>query len=44
MVKNVDRCFPKHKMTSLNVFYCPQPKDIQFTVMGEEINENNIHI
>lgn len=36
MVKNVDQCFPKPKMTSLNVLLCPQPKEIQFIVIKEE--------
>ncbi len=32
VVKNVDHCLPKPKVTSSNVLFCPQPKDIQFTV------------
>ena len=35
MVKNVDQCLPKPKMTSSNVLFCPQLKDIQFTVIEE---------
>ena len=35
MVKNVHQCFPKPKMTSSNVLFCPQLKDIQFTVIEE---------
>ena len=34
MVKNVDRCFPKPKVTSTNLFY-PQPKDSQFTLVKD---------
>lgn len=30
--KNVDRCFPKPSVTSSNVFSCPYPKYVQFTV------------
>ena len=33
MVKNVDYCFTKPKMTSSNVFHGPQLKDTQFTVI-----------
>ncbi len=32
MVKNVDQCFPKPKVTSSNISFCPQLKDIQFSV------------
>ena len=39
MVKNVDQCFPKPKTMSSNVLFCPQPKDNQFTVTEEEINQ-----
>ena len=39
MVKSVDQCFPKPNMTSSNVLFCPQPKDNQFTVIEEEINQ-----
>ena len=39
MVKNVDQCFPKPKTTSSNVLFCPRPKDNQFTVIEEEINQ-----
>ncbi len=37
--KNVDHCFPKPKLTSLNVSFCPQPKNIQFTVIKDERNQ-----
>ena len=30
------------KMTSLNVLFCPQPKDNQFTVIEEERNNQKI--
>ena len=33
------KCFPKHKMTSSNVLFCPQLKDIQFAVIEEERNQ-----
>ena len=33
MVENVNQCFPKPKMTSLNVLFCPQPKHIQSPVI-----------
>ena len=36
MVKNVDQSF---MMTSSNVSFCPQLKDIQFTVREEERNQ-----
>ena len=36
MVKSVDQCFPKPKMTSSNVLFCTQSKDIQFTVIEDE--------
>ena len=36
MVKEI--CFPKPKMTSSNVLFCPQPKNNQFTVIEEERN------
>ena len=39
MVKNVDQCFPKPKMTSSNVLFYSQPKDIQFTVTKEQRNQ-----
>lgn len=39
MVKSLDQCFQKPKMTSLQVLFCPQPKDDQFSVT-EEINQN----
>ncbi len=32
MVENVDHCFPKPTLT----LFCPQPKDIQFTVIEDE--------
>ena len=38
MVKNVDQCFPKPKMTSSNVLLCPQLQDIQLTVTEERRN------
>ncbi len=34
-MKNVDHCF----VTSSNVLFCPQTKDIQFTVIEDEINQ-----
>ncbi len=34
-VKNVDHCFPKPEVTSSNVLFGPQPKEIQFTVREE---------
>ncbi len=39
MVKNVDQCFPNPKVTSSNVLFCPQTKDIQFTVTEDERNQ-----
>ncbi len=33
MVKNVDHSFPKAKVTSSNVLFRPQPKNIQFAVI-----------
>ena len=39
MVKNVDQCFPKSKMTFSNVLFCPQLKDIQFTVIEDQRNQ-----
>lgn len=39
MVKNVVQCFPNPKMTSWNVVFCPQLKGIQFTLIGEQINQ-----
>ena len=35
MLEYVDYCFQKPQMTSSNVFFCPQLKDIQFTVIEE---------
>lgn len=32
MVENIDQYFLKSKMTSLNVVFCAQLKDIQFTL------------
>lgn len=32
MSENGDQCFQKPKMMAANVFFCPQLKDIQFTV------------
>ena len=37
--KMVKKCFPKPKRTSSNVLFCPQPKNIQFTVREEERNQ-----
>ena len=37
--KNVDQCFPKPHISSSNVLFSPQPKDIQFTVTEEERNQ-----
>lgn len=31
--KKVEQCFPKPEITSSNVFFCPQLKDTQFTVI-----------
>ena len=39
--KNVDLCFPKPKKKTLNVLFCPQPKDAQFTVIGKERNQKS---
>ena len=39
MVKNVDQCFLNLKITSSNVLFCPQPKDIQSIVIEEERNQ-----
>ena len=39
MVKNVDQCFLQPKTTSSNDLFCPQPKDIQFTVREEGRNQ-----
>ena len=33
MVKNVRQCSQKPETTSPNVLFCPQPENIQFTVM-----------
>lgn len=38
--KKVNQCFQKHKMTFLNILFCPQPKDMNFTVIEEERNKN----
>lgn len=38
-MKTVDQCVQKPKMTSLQVLFCPQLKDNQFSVT-EEINQN----
>ena len=38
-MKNDDQCNPKPEMTSSNILFCPQPKDIQFTVIEEEGNQ-----
>ena len=35
MAENVEQYFLMSKMTSLNVTFCPQLKDIQFTLMEE---------
>lgn len=34
-LKNVDQCYPKAKMTTSNILFCPQPKYIQFTVTDD---------
>ena len=34
-MKNVDQCFPKPKMKSSDVLFCPQPKGFQFNATGE---------
>ena len=39
MSENVDQCFPKPEMMSSNVLFFPQPKDNQFTVIEDEINQ-----
>ena len=39
MVKDVDHCLPKLRMTSLNVLFHPKTKDIQFIVIGKERNQ-----
>ena len=39
MIRNFNQCFPKPETTSSNVLFCPQPKDIQFTVIEEERNQ-----
>ena len=39
-MKNVDQFFPYfHKMSSLNVLFCPQLNDIQVTVIEKERNQ-----
>ena len=40
IVTNVDRSFPKPKVTSLNILFCPQPRDIQFIVTENQKTEN----
>lgn len=40
MVKNVDQCFPKPKMTTSNVSFSPQPKDIPFILIQEGRGQN----
>ena len=37
--KNVAQCFPKPKKTFLNVLFCPELKNNQFTVTEEEQNK-----
>lgn len=39
MVKHFTQCFPELKMTSSNVLFRPQLRDIQFTVTKEDINQ-----
>ncbi len=39
MVKDVFSVSPKLKVTSSNVLFCPQHKDIQFTVTEDERNQ-----
>lgn len=39
MVKHFTQCFPELKMTSSNVLFCPQLRDIQFTDTKEDINQ-----
>ena len=34
-MKNVHQCFPKPKMKSSNVLFCPQPKGFQFNAIDE---------
>lgn len=38
ILKNVDLCFLKPKVTFSNVLFCPQLKDNQFSVMEMERN------
>ena len=40
--KVIKKCRPKPKTTSSSVLFCPQPKDNQFTVIEEEINQEII--
>ena len=39
MAENVEMHFPKSKLTSSNVLFCPQHKDNEFTVIEEERNQ-----
>ena len=42
--KNIDQRFPKPKITTLNVLFCPQPKVFCCTVIEEEGNKKKNHI
>lgn len=44
MVKDVDHCLPKLRMTSLNVLFHPKTKDIQFIVIVKGKKSENIYI
>ncbi len=39
MVKNVDPCLSELEVTSSDVLFCSQHKDIQFTVTEDERNQ-----
>ena len=39
MSENYKKHFPKPKMTSSNVLFCPQPKNNQFSFIEEERNQ-----
>ena len=39
LLKNVDQCFPKPKIISSNVLFCPQPKNNHFFVIEAERNQ-----
>ena len=44
MSENSEKCLPKPKMTSSSGLFRPQLNNIQFTVIEEGKNTENIHI